>query len=245
MRYGYKIPENLKLDNPNNTSVVVVSCNKYKEVWDPFFILFNKYWPDCPYKVYFLTDLQGKKPNYNNVEVLTTSEDNGWCQNTSILLDNINTKRILLFQEDFLIKKLVNTIQVRQLINFSIENNVACLRFCPTPGPSTNFNSFVGNINKNDNYRFSMQLSLWDTKVIKPIIKSQTNIQDLEHNGIELTKNINQPFFSLYRESEGYPGGPLQYFITAVTNGIWESKALQLLKKNNIPIDNLTIGKKI
>lgn len=35
-----------------DVAVVVASCDAYADLWEPFFRLFRRYWPDCPYPVY-------------------------------------------------------------------------------------------------------------------------------------------------------------------------------------------------
>jgi hypothetical protein len=29
-------------------AIPVVSCDKYSDLWQPFFALFDRFWPDCP-----------------------------------------------------------------------------------------------------------------------------------------------------------------------------------------------------
>ena len=36
----------------NNVDVLFTSCDKYQDLWGPFFTLFFRYWQDCPYLVY-------------------------------------------------------------------------------------------------------------------------------------------------------------------------------------------------
>ena len=53
---------------------VVSSCDKYYFLWDPFFKTLEKYWPDCPFQLYLITnslDYQNEK-----VKTLNIGEDN-------------------------------------------------------------------------------------------------------------------------------------------------------------------------
>lgn len=43
----------------NNTpqlAILVLSCDKYSDLWDDFFNLKDKFWPECPYSCYLATD---------------------------------------------------------------------------------------------------------------------------------------------------------------------------------------------
>ena len=251
MKYNILIPNNLPLDNTDETAIVIASCSRYKEAWEPFFILFKKYWPDCPYKIYFLTDVE--YGNLNNISLssyftfLSTEKDNGWIKNIRQLIPKIKEKKIILFQEDFLLTKMVKTIKIRQLTQFALQNNVGCLRLTSCPSPSSDLEDidFLGRININDDYRFSMQLSIWDKNLFLRILDKANTLQDLEKFGSQYTKNEPQDFLGLWRESEEEVGGPIQYIITAIIRGFWDKVGIQHLIKENISIENLTIGKKI
>lgn len=36
-------------------AVLIVSCDKYSDLWDPFLRAFDRYWPDCPFTVSLLS----------------------------------------------------------------------------------------------------------------------------------------------------------------------------------------------
>ena len=37
-------------------SVIVMSCDKYEEAWNPFFCLLHQYWPENDRSVYIVTE---------------------------------------------------------------------------------------------------------------------------------------------------------------------------------------------
>ena len=39
-------------------TILDVSCDRYADFWEIFFKLFDRYWLDCPYKVYFGTNFK-------------------------------------------------------------------------------------------------------------------------------------------------------------------------------------------
>ncbi len=38
-------------------AVLVISCDAYRDLWRPFFELFWRHWPDCPYPVHLGSEL--------------------------------------------------------------------------------------------------------------------------------------------------------------------------------------------
>lgn len=42
--------------NTNDCTIVVSTCDAYRDLWPAFFALFKRYWPDCPYKIVLNTE---------------------------------------------------------------------------------------------------------------------------------------------------------------------------------------------
>jgi len=220
------------------TEIMVVTCWKFRQVWDPFFTLFRRYWPDCPYKVTMVTDIGSHNgANYT----IQMGEDRGWASNFLNALRQTDSKRVIVFQEDFLLTSLVDTETVKKLVKYSFDNDVGCLRICPCPGPSGKWcDSFLGTIGKNDAYRVSLQLAIWDKDVLMGLLREGESAWDLENLGGQRSLSCTKPFLSLWRQPDDTPGGPVRYFITAVTRGVWEKGALELLKREGISMDEIT-----
>ena len=43
-------------ENVDKTIVLMMTCKKYEQLWNPFFTLFKRFWPECPYKLIMGTD---------------------------------------------------------------------------------------------------------------------------------------------------------------------------------------------
>ena len=57
-----------KINNKNDVTILVVSCDKYKDLWIPFFHCFFKYWSDCPYPVFLASnDLEYSDPRVKTI----------------------------------------------------------------------------------------------------------------------------------------------------------------------------------
>ena len=39
------------MNNKNDVTILVNSCDKYEDAWEPFFVLLEKYWIDHPRKI--------------------------------------------------------------------------------------------------------------------------------------------------------------------------------------------------
>lgn len=216
-----------------NTAVVVMSCRRFEQVWDPFFKLFQKYWPECPYKVYLGTDT-GAYPGVNNIVV---GEDRGWGSNCLHILKQIPEERIIFFQEDFLIQGRVDNERVEKFVTHAHDFNIGCLRMVACPGPSADWQAcdVLGTIGATDPYRLSMQLAIWDKSVFQSLVKEGQNPWEIEVRNQQLAALNPKPFLCVNADTPQ----PVPYYITAVVKGEWQDGALDLLRKEGIPTEHI------
>lgn len=239
------IPEHLPTDegDERRTAVVVASCSRFRQVWAPFFALFGRYWPDCPYRVVFVSDEDRgiRLPMFAGVENIALPRDEGWCTNMIRALSGMGEDRIILLQEDFLFTARTDTHAVRQLVRYARDRDVGCLRLCPCPGPNRRWDvPFLGELGRDTEYRVSLQAAVWKRSVLFGLMRHGESAWGVESHGSERSANMSEPFLSVWRESDDTPGGPVRYFITAVTRGVWENGALELLRREGIPTDGIT-----
>ena len=219
----------------NDTAVLVMSCKKFAQVWDPFFILFKRYWPDCPYRIYFCTD----SGQYPGVETIEIGRDLGWADNCKYALERINAKRILLFQEDFLLNDRVDSVKVRKYVEHAHAFEVGCLRLMPCPGASAVWHATdeLGVISPTDDYRLSMQLALWKKELLQALLISGESPWQIEIEGTKRAALRPDIFLSTWSVC------PVPYYVTAVVKGEWQDDALKLLDREGIPTSH--INKKV
>ena len=59
-------------------AVVVCSCDKYSDLWDPYFELFKKFWADCPYPVFLNTETKRQTKNPENTVAPHSAKNNSF-----------------------------------------------------------------------------------------------------------------------------------------------------------------------
>jgi len=217
----------------DRTVVLMITCKRYEQVWEPFITLFKRYWPDCPYRFIMGTDVG----SYDEVEVISIGKDLGWSDNCIYLLNQIKADRIILFFEDFLPTEKFNTDRIRRLVRHSYDYNVGCLRLAPCPGPSAAWHGTesLGTLQPQDPYRFSLQTAIWDRSLLLKLLRPGENGWQTEAHGTKRARVRSEPFLSVWRGQT-----PIPYIITAVVKGVWLDAALDILKKENIPMDKIT-----
>lgn len=214
-----------------NTAIVIITCNRFNQVWGPFFTLLNKYWNDCPYPIYFITDFGQIKDLIN----ITIGKDMGFSNNLMYGLNQIKEQNIIYFQEDYLATDYFNTKKIIEFEKYHINHKTGCLRLCPCPGPSKKLNKELGILQIGDEYRVSTQTAIWNKELLLRLLKPNETGGQFEINGTKRSYLMPEQFLSVYRGES-----PTPYYITGVVKGKWQDGALDLLRKEKINMSNIT-----
>ena len=210
--------------------VLVVSCDKYSDLWDPFFTLFYRYWPDCPFPVF----LSSNQKTYSDDRVVTiqTGQDLGWggALNNALCTEPIaNFPHILLILDDLLLIRRVETSKIHDCLSALVELRGNYLRLVPAPPPEKALEKFpsLGLLASGSPYRTSLQASIWQRKFLHDLLKVNESPWDFEIFGS--------------RRSDAYPGfysctKRVIHYINSVERGKWIPEAVEFLKKEEIPI---------
>jgi FkbM family methyltransferase len=212
-------------------ALVVASCDSFSDVWDAYFTLLFRYWPDCPYTIYLITDSKV----YNHPKVKTIVQDElkkDWSSCVIDSLKKIPEKYIIFNQEDFLINGPVKTEHIKKLVKNISEYNAACIRLLPSPPPDKKYNDHLGEITKGPQYSFSLQATIWEKDIFCSLLKKGEQIRHTETTASVRAKNtVQKPFLSVFKNERPFP-----YFATAIKKGVWYYDAIQLCKKEGIGI---------
>lgn len=97
---------NMRLSE-SNRAIVVLSNDKNKDLWQCFADVFYYAWPKCPYKIYFITNVEPF--NFSIfTNILTgprTDWQSDWAPTYRRALESITEKYLLVLMDDFLITK--------------------------------------------------------------------------------------------------------------------------------------------
>jgi hypothetical protein len=224
----------------NSTSIVVSSCDKFQDVWDPFFTLFFRYWPDCPFPIFLIANQQAF-PN-ERVKTILVGEDRGWATSLRLALDKVPTPYVLYLQEDYFLAGKADTATILDLVAYLSHRRAGCLRLYPSPGPDLPCadNDYLGMISQTAPYRVSLQGALWDKAVLRSLLVEGESGWDMEIKGTERSRSLDVAFFSVKRDpvTNQVTNLALPYFCTAIVRGRWVRKAVELCRREGLSIDD-------
>jgi len=228
----------------DDTAVLVLSCDKYSDIWLPFYAFFFKYWPDCPFKIYHASNhLSFQHPRITNIH---SGLDADWSVETKAILEQIKEKYIIVILEDYFIYKPVDMFALLNSVETMKKHDALFLRLACFP---SQYNSWwrydklndaplIGKIRNGEEYRINLQLGVWNRALLSDLITKGESPWQFEINGSTRSNEIPNPCLSLVEDSKiNYVHGPITYLCTALSKGIWMLDAIELCKKESIPIN--------
>jgi hypothetical protein len=213
-------------DNQGNCAVLIVSCDKYKDLWGPCITLLRRFWNDCPYPVYLLSNTV--QADFPNVTSILTGEDLSWSDNLLYALDTIQSTYVLLYIEDLFLVNPVDSQKIHSLIERCIQEEWNYLRLNPTPSGDILIDSEISEISPGSVYRSSVVFSVWKREMLNHVLKSGESAWDFEEIGTQRTDAYTKFFASNHQLIPAY---------NTVIKGVWEVEALKKIQSLGIKPD--------
>lgn len=213
-------------------TILVSSCDLFKDCWRPFIASIKHNWSDCPFDILIISNNDELQDDV--VKFIKVGEDKGWASNLKLALKNITTPYILYMQEDYWLTSPISTDLFMKQVEYSEINHVDYLRmsFPFMDNDKIDDEHALSNITK-DKYALCLQTVLFKRDILYKILVDgwsgwdyEANISDyLIRNKITirsevLLSSVNpQIIFN-------YPTG------TAVRKGRWTVAGRDFLSKN-------------
>lgn len=213
-------------DLKEKCAILIVSCDSYSDLWQPFFDLYKRFWKERSCETYILTN--HAKPEIKGINVLSIGSDVSWSDNLLEALERLPHDYVLLFLEDLMLHENVNNTDFESLLRWAIENDVNYLRFNPSTAPDKPYNKTVGIVSSGTLYRASVVMSLFKKSVLKDLLVKGENAWKFETFGTIRSDKYDK-FFSTYHD----------YFpiLNTVIKGVWEYSAYKKVSALGIQPD--------
>lgn len=211
----------------NDTILVVPSCDKFSDTWAPQFDLFFRFWPDCPFTVFLISN--ELTFDHERVVTLRAGPDKDWSTTIARALDQVQCRRILFWIDDAFLKAPVDTKEVLAVLDIATAARANFVRLRPDPKPAVWLSSGFGLLAKGAVYRVSLFATLWDTEVLKQIVRPGETAWEFELNGSERANDLDG-FYCTKKSPFIYEHG--------IERGIWLRQAVAFLRSQGYDIDN-------
>ena len=222
-------------------TLVVSSCDKYSDIWDPFFTLLKRYWdPQMP--VVLVTE--SKDYTFEGMDIRTldlypAGSRPPWSELQMKALEKIDTDFVLFMLDDFFLEAAVKEERVRECLEWMKQDpSIACFNFTPVMHGSNLPCGYAGFELRpqNGEYRLNCQAALWRRKTLLDDMRPHENAWIFETLGSRRSfRWKDQKFYSALPEENIFPydvkGGG------ALNHGKWNQSAVELIEREQLDVD--------
>lgn len=206
--------------------LVVLSCDKYADLWDGFFYQWKKC-VDLPFHAYLITNHKKYDSQYNHtLQVINTGDDPDWSTSLSCGLNQIKEDKIFLILEDLFISDSVDEKAFIDMLEFCRTHDAQHIKYFANPLGEMQDGEFL-------KYPSGMPYlvsacGLWDRKYLLSLLIPGESPWDFEVNASYRARYSANGFYS--------PTKPLLKYKNMVEKGVWIKSSLQWALKNGVPL---------
>jgi len=227
-------------DGSTKIAFLITSCDVFADCWAPYAYGLRKYWPDCPFPVYLITnDKRFEDPSITSLQI---RPDRGWAKNLRQALTSIDAEIILYTHEDFWISAPVDTAEILEFVDLIRGGSADYIRLYPAPGPDKPFpaDSRLGILDSRAPYRTSLQVALWRKSVLEQLLRDDESCWQFELDGTPRSRVYGDRFLCV-QPQKALPGRTrpvgIHYVCTAINKGRWATEAVAYAKREGLSID--------
>lgn len=158
--------------NQQDIAIVVISFDKYSDIWDTFSLCINRFWNPRRYKTYLINNTA--QPQYDGIEVINTGKEIAWSHRMRTALEKIPEKYVILLLEDYLISETVDEEIVLKAINYMKDQDLDYLRIAPIPiMKNAKKGEFATPITSEMLYGVNLQAAIWKKSYLEKTLDKE------------------------------------------------------------------------
>jgi len=214
--------------------LLVLSCDAYCDLWEPFFGLLRLHWPDCPMEIFL--GAETVEFNAPNVRTLLSGPGKDWSQRVIWYLEQIEKPFVLVMLEDFFLRQRVSNSMIGECLEFANMNRAIQVRLIPRPKPTVPISGekLIGVSEKGSPYRLCTQAAIWNRLSLIGLLHEGESIWDFERNGNVRASSYDTGFYSVWRQALPY-GGFLSHHV--IEKGCWLGHQKWIFGRRNLGCD--------
>ena len=168
----------------NKIAILIISCDKYSDLWEPCVNIFNKTWPDCPYDKYIATNVV--EFNYRGFSNILMGEDKSWSFGLKNVLAKLQNQYDYVFTllEDYYFIEQIDNDYIMSMFDAFVKAGGNFLSLFKLPSRLKPYNEYFGELENNIPYRQSCVFTLWKIETLNAILKDEENAWEFEKIGV-------------------------------------------------------------
>jgi hypothetical protein len=177
------------MNRSRRTAFLILSCDAYSGLWDAHFRCLNKYWADCPFPKYILTN--NKDFDRPGIQTIKVGEDVTWSANLLKALQLLKQEYnyvLVTFDDLFLVEK-VNSRRLDTVLDSFHSLDGQFLQLIKWYNRPRKVNDHLGLVEKHSLYRPNCVFTLWNISVLEGLLMPEENAWEFEKKGSARSDN--------------------------------------------------------
>lgn len=209
----------------DEVAFVVLSCDRYSDLWEPCFRRLRRYWPGLPFDVYLVANKKGF--DSYGVQTLFAGEDLDWSSTVRRALTQLSHPYVFFWFEDAFLDGPMDNHGMYRYLRWAIDNDADYVRLRSIPKPAEKVSDNIGRLAERIPYRNTCFASIWKREVFLNLLRDGESAAEFEMQGTKRS--------DLYPRFYGVYCCPFNY-LHGVVRGVWLWSALRkLVSTNDVP----------
>ena len=206
-------------------AILVLSCDKYADMWRPFLLQFRRFFTVENYTLYFGSNLvQCEEPD---VIPILSGSDQDWSTSLKRILGQIKEPKLFIILEDLFLESPIDTNSFQSALSFIADKDALHIKYWAIPiHLEVTENPKVGLYPKGAPYRATI-CGFWDREYLMNLLIEGENPWDFEILGSYRT-SYSDRFYGLMQ--------PLCGYRNMIEKGCWIPKSLEWARENGIEL---------
>lgn len=215
----------------NKIAIVVSSCDFFQDCWEPFIFSLKKYWSDCPYPVYIISnEKEIDTPKW--ISFIKVGKDRLFASNLRAALHKIDVDYIIYLQEDYWLNQKVDNNAIVKHVEFCLQNQLDYLRLTFPFLDGNNYGGCYKEHNLRQRYAICLQAAIWKTETLLALLREGDSGWDFEYKIQQYAIKTHTRVLAAGLTEEHQHEGINYVRGTAVRKGLWTIEGYRFLQEN-------------
>ena len=228
----------------NSLTIIVCSCDKYDDLWFPYFEIFKNQWKDCKYPIVLNTE--SKTYTHDGLQIRCLNlykegENVAWSDRMIETLKHIDTEYVLITLDDHFLISPVDSDKFESAFDIIKSHRrisaLSFIAFVPA-NEKTKWRGNFGLWKMNKYFRINLDTAIWRKKALVRNLRKGENAWEFELNA---TERALWDFTEYYRyKQNAEPILDISFHLRkgyGLIRGKWCWRNPELFSKFNIPMD--------
>ena len=215
-------------------SLLVMSCDRYADLWNPMSDCLKRFWPDCPYEILLSTESLSPAPETAFHRVIHSGSA-AWSGRLLDTLNAVTTPYTMLLLDDLWPSQTISTAAMEGILDLMERDGIGDVHLRNEGSDQRDYDKDPAyRIYASDApYRISASASIWNTAFLTSVLRPEESAWEFERIGSYREDALKLPVLVC-------KASPLSVVCDsgAVEQGRWEPLALTFAKEQGIAVDS-------